>query len=74
MHERASVSRLLEIAYEVDALVAMAETTRDHDFILPEIATGAPHVRAHQVVHPCVENAVANDVLLYEEHNVLFLE
>ncbi len=73
MHEKEAVSRLLQLVYEIDALVAMADVTQKHGFILPEINMGALRVRAEGLVHPFVENAVANPVELDERRRVLFL-
>ncbi len=73
LHEKETITRLLQIVYEVDALVAMADVTHKHGFVLPRIKDGSFGVHAEGLVHPFVENAVANPVELSQERRVLFL-
>lgn len=73
LHEKAAISRLVELVYEVDALVAMADTTSERGFVLPRIEEGAARVHAEGLVHPFVDNAVANPVDLDQQHRLLFL-
>jgi DNA mismatch repair protein MutS len=71
--ERKSIRRLLTIAYEIDALVAMADTTQENTLVIPRVDEGALHVRAEDLVHPLIEKPVANPVELDQEHRGLFL-
>src|SRR5690606_34261445 len=64
IHEKEAVMRLLQLSYELDALVALADTTRMHDFVIPQIDTGPLAVYAEALVHPLVEHPVANPVAL----------
>ena len=73
MYEKVAITRLVQIIYEIDALIAMADVTHRNDFIMPSIETGTPHVYAQDLKHPFVHNAVANPVKLDHQHNVLFL-
>jgi DNA mismatch repair protein MutS len=73
LHEKATMVRLLKLIYEMDALVAMADTTDEHGFTLPSVMEGPLHVTAEGLVHPFVENPVANSVELDQQHRLLFL-
>ena len=72
-YENDSITRLLQIIYGIDALVAMADATEKHGFVLPRIEAGSHRVHAEGLVHPLVQNAVANPVQLDQERRVLFL-
>jgi len=65
--------RLLKLIYEMEALVAMADTTDEYGFTLPCVMEGSLHVAAEGLVHPFVENPVANNVDLDQQHRLLFL-
>jgi len=73
LHEKVAVARLLQIIYEIDALVAMADATDKHGFTLPQLEQGALRVYAEGLVHPFVDNAVANPVSLDQQRRVLFI-
>lgn len=73
LREKATLARLLELTYEMDALVAMADVTSEHAFVIPDIEQGPLAVYAQGLVHPFVDNAVANPVELDQDHRVLFL-
>ena len=73
LHDKDSVVRLLELAHELDALMAMADVTREHGFCLPSIEDGPLRVSADGLVHPLVENAVPNPVELDQRRRLLFL-
>ena len=73
LHETVAIARLLQLTYETDALVALADVTRKHGFVLPRIEEGPLRVHAEGLVHPFVQNAVANPVELDQERRVLFL-
>jgi DNA mismatch repair ATPase MutS len=73
IHEKVAIARLLQLLFEVDALVAMADVTLKHDFVLPTIEVGSLAVQAEGLVHPFVDNAVANAVELDQACRVLFL-
>lgn len=73
VHEKESLVRLVQIVYEVDALVAMADVTAKQGFVLPDIEDGAPRVCAEGLVHPFVPDAVANPVQLDQQRRLLFL-
>lgn len=73
LYESETISRLLNLVFEIDALVAMADVTRNHDFVFPDIESGPMRIEAEGVFHPFVHEAVANPVSLDQEHRVLFL-
>ncbi len=73
LHEKVAINRLLQLIYEIDALVSMADVTNKYGFILPRIEAGQLHVRAEGLVHPFLPEAVANPVALDQQRRVLFL-
>ncbi len=73
LHEKATIARILELIYETDALVAMADVTSSNGFVLPDIEEGPMRVRAKGLVHPFVQDAVSNPVDLDQLRRVLFL-
>lgn len=73
LYEVKAIDRLLELIYEIDALVSMADATLKHNFVMPLIEDGSLHSRAEGLIHPLVPNAVANPVLLDQECRALFL-
>ncbi len=72
-YEKSSISTLLEIVYEIDALVSMADATQQHKFNLPIITAGSLAVSAQGIIHPFVPQAVANPVDLNQQKRILFL-
>ncbi len=73
MVERGTLFKLLELAYQIDALVAMAESTHVHQFVFPSIESGALAVHAEDLVHPYLPNAIPNPVALNPASRGLFL-
>lgn len=71
--EKAAMARLLRLICETDALVAMADVTRKHALVLPDIEQGPLRARGEGVVHPLLPNAVANPVELDQKRRLLFL-
>ena len=71
--ERAAVDRILELLYQLDALVAMADATEKFGFVIPELAAGPLHVVADGVFNPFVQNPVANPLRLDQRRRMLFL-
>ncbi|XOV87791.1 MAG: hypothetical protein ACFHX7_23025 [Pseudomonadota bacterium] len=72
-HESSTIARLLQLASEIDALVAMADVTRTNTFTLPDVIEGPLGVHGEGMVHPFVNSPVANPVTLDQSHRVLFL-
>jgi DNA mismatch repair ATPase MutS len=73
LHEREAIIRLVQIIYEMDALVSLADVTHKYGFVLPGIEKGPLRVHAEGLVHPFVQNAVANPAELDQQRRVLFL-
>jgi len=73
LHEKQTIARLLQLVYQMDALIAMADTTSKHGLVLPRVEEGPLEVHGEGLVHPFVENAVANPVQLDQEQRLLFL-
>lgn len=73
LYEKETVTRLLQLVYEVDALVAMADVTGEQGFILPLVLAGPVRLEAEGLVHPFIANAVSNPAELNQDRRVLFL-
>lgn len=73
LREKSTMTRLLQLIYEMDALVSMADVTKQHGFVLPEIKEGSLSVHAEGLVHPFLDKPVANPVELDQTQRVLFL-
>lgn len=73
MYCRSELNRLLALIYEIDALVAMADVTKKHQFVFPEVLEGELNVQADALRHPMLEAPVGNPVALSEAKRVLFL-
>ena len=73
IHEKETVSRLLALIFEIDALVAMADVTRNNGYVMPNVEEGPMRVVAEGLTHPFLQQAVANPVNISQEQRVLFL-
>ncbi|MGI1677613.1 MAG: hypothetical protein K6L75_02695 [Cellvibrionaceae bacterium] len=73
IHEVENIERLLSLAYEIDALIAMADCTQQHNLIMPTVDSGPMQIHAEGLVHPLLQDAVANSVELDQQHRGLFL-
>lgn len=73
IHEKVTVSRLLALIHEIDALAAMADVTGDNNYVIPNVEEGPMRVVAEGLVHPLLPQAVANPVDINQEQRVLFL-
>ena len=71
--EKESMARLLQLTYEIDALVSMADATETHGFVMPELLNGPLRVTATELVHPFLTDPATNPVELNQEKRVLFL-
>ncbi len=71
--ERASVERMIELANQLDALVAMSDANERFGWVTPEVESGPTHVRGEGLYHPFVDEPVANPVELGHGRHVLFL-
>ena len=73
LHDKPVIDRLLEIIYEIDALIALADTTDQNGLTIPEVETGTLSAEASGLVHPFVPSAVDNPVKLNQTHRLLLL-
>lgn len=67
------ILRILQLVYEMDALVSLAEATTVHGFTMPRVLAGEVRVEANGLTHPFLEHAVPNAVHLDQQQRVLFL-
>jgi len=73
VYSKEKVEELLRLAYELDALISMADATRKLGFIIPDVLDGPTRVHATGLVHPQIENPVPNDAELDQSNRILFL-
>lgn len=70
----AAVMELLDIVYAADAYISVAETGRRRGFNFAEAGSGnGMSFNIEGLYHPCVPDAIANDLILDNEKSVLFL-
>lgn len=73
LRENGTIRRLLELIYESDALVALADVISSRKLAFPQVDDGALRVHAEELAHPLVESPVANRVELDQRCRLLFL-
>lgn len=73
VYEREQVQELMQLIYEIDALVSMADASSKFDYVIPEVLSGDTRFSATGLVHPQVVGAVANEVSLDQRNRLLFL-
>lgn len=73
MHEKVAIARLIQLTFEIDALVSMADAMHKHGLTLPRIEEGELRVNAEGLYHPFVPEPVANPVALDQQQRLLFL-
>jgi dsDNA-specific endonuclease/ATPase MutS2 len=71
--ERAVVDRLVRLIFEIDALVALADATVYHDFVMPEAHEGETEIIATDLYHPFLADPVANQLRVDQQQRLLFL-
>lgn len=67
------ILRILQIVYELDAIVSLTDATIHHEFTIPQVLDGAVRIEAEGLTHPFLEQAIPNAVLMNQEQRVLFL-
>jgi DNA mismatch repair protein MutS len=71
---RDEVLKFLSYIYELDALTAVGRVARERKFAFPHaLPRGELGVEVEDLVHPQVENAVANSLIITADGNVLLL-
>ena len=73
LDEKVSITRILKLVFEIDALIAMADVTSQNGFALPDLQEGPLAVHAEGLTHPFVPSPVPNPVALDQNQRVLFL-
>ena len=64
--------KIIQILYQIDAFQAVADTATELGFVFPEFLDGKA-IEITGLYHPFLKDAVANDLLLDEKGNMLFL-
>jgi DNA mismatch repair ATPase MutS len=73
LKERVAVERMLELTYELDALVAMSDAVARFGWVIPDVEAGPVGIAGDGIFHPFVEGPVANAVHLGDARHLLFL-
>ena len=73
IHEKHAVYRLVQLTYELDALLSMAIATSRHALVMPRLGDGSMAMTGEEILHPLVTDAVANPVALDQQQRLLFL-
>ncbi len=69
-----SLIELMKIVYDLDVYISVSEIGRKRGFLYASAKeAGKTNIDIKGVYHPCVPNAVANDIHLDSDSNVLFL-
>ena len=66
------LKKIIRIVYQIDAFQAVAKTREDNGLVFPEIVE-SKKVDITGLYHLFVKNAVANNVCLHDEKNILFV-
>lgn len=73
IYNKEDVQKLLQATYEIDALLSLTDATYNNNFVIPEILDGDTALSAQELVHPILNDPVANDIDLDQESRFLFL-
>ncbi|MDP2140003.1 MAG: hypothetical protein Q8L20_04250 [Gammaproteobacteria bacterium] len=73
VYSKEKIEELLRLAYELDALVSMADATHNLGYTIPEVLDGPTRFHATGLVHPQVKNPVPNAAGLDQQRRLLFL-
>ena len=71
--EREVVDRLVRLIFEIDALIAMADATVYHEFVMPEVHEGLTEIRAEGLYHPFLDEPVPNGLCVDQKQRLMFL-
>ncbi len=72
--ERERMLELLDLLYDLDICIAVGQIARKRGFHFAKaMPVDSGILNYKQVYHPHIEGAVANDLYLNNEHNILFL-
>jgi DNA mismatch repair ATPase MutS len=74
LQARSTLDRMRQLICEIDALVSLAEITRQKGFVLPDVVTEQPgQLEAHGLYHPFLTEPVTNDLTFSAAQNFVFL-
>jgi DNA mismatch repair ATPase MutS len=72
--ELRAIKSVINIVYELDVYITVAEAATRNNFCFPEYCDGKNAcVQITELYHPCIKNAVKNDVSIDREKNLVFL-
>lgn len=72
--ELRAIKLVINIVYELDVYITVAEAATRNNFCFPEYRDSKNAcVRITELYHPCIKNAVKNDVSIDREKNLVFL-
>lgn len=72
--KRGMIKAMLSWIYHIDVSLAVAEVALRYQFVFPLALLKERHaVHLEQLYHPLVKNAVANDISIDPERNIIFL-
>jgi len=71
--ERETIERLLHLVFQLDAVLAMADTVRVEGFTIPVLQESPFEVAADGVFHPFLDAPVPNPVHIDQTERLLFL-
>ncbi len=73
LHASDAIREVLALIYELDALIAMADVTRDNGWVFPTVADGPLRVSGDLLTHPFLDDAVGNPLGVDQSQRVIFL-
>ncbi|MEP6612079.1 MAG: hypothetical protein ABJA76_09355 [Mucilaginibacter sp.] len=69
-----TIKALIGIVYELDVYIAVAKAAKAHGLCFPEYCTdAAPQMNVTGLCHPGIKNAVANNLAIARDKNLIFL-
>lgn len=69
-----SISELMKIIHEIDVFITVSEIGNSRGFVYAHaVDSDFSNIEIQGVYHPCIKGAVANDISLDSNSNVLFL-
>jgi DNA mismatch repair protein MutS len=70
---RACLLRLLELVFEIDALVAMSDVTREKGYTFPVVGDEDIGIALQGVYHPFLEAPISNELQLSDHKRLLYI-
>jgi DNA mismatch repair protein MutS len=72
--ELVNLKDILKAVYELDVYISVARAVDNNGFCFPEYESAdLPYINITGLYHPCIKNAVSNDVLIEQDRNLCFL-